>query len=171
MRKDLERLHRVSLSVLGVWIILGSLVTPLAEGKKRRSNSSLPLKIIEITASPKPFKVGDGELSLSIVVELPRKLKGAKILEFSALISSPSRTSMRFLTQRLPIPVEPNPQANSHVFTTLYWDGTDQTKSLVSSGLYRYEVRAKLMTEEGNSPRTKLESQRSRGTLEVINKR
>lgn len=156
--------------VIGIWFILCSLVAPFAEGGKRGSGRSLPLKIVEITTSPSPFEIGTGELSLFIVVELPRKLKGANILEFTALISSPSRSSMRFLTQRMPLSIQPNPQANSHVHMTLFWDGKDQTQKLVSSGIYRYEVRAKLMTQEGDGPRTKVASPRSHGTVEVINK-
>ncbi len=169
MRNESRTLRRVSVCVIGIWFILCSLVAPFAEGKKRGSGRSLPLKIVEITTSPSPFEIGTGELSLFIVVELPRKLKGADLLEFTALISSPSRTSMRFLTQRMPLS-QPNPQANSHVHMTLFWDGKDQTQKLVSSGIYRYEVRAKLMTQEGDGPRTKGASPRSHGTVEVINK-
>ena len=166
---DIRTWRRVCIGLLGTWFILSFLVAPFVEGKRRGSGRSLPLKIVEHTTSPSPFKVGDSELSLSIVVELPRKLNGANLLEFTALISSPSRNSMRFLSQRLPLTIEPNPQENSHVHTVLFWDGRDQAKNFVRSGLYRYEVRAKLMTEEGTSPRTKIESTRSRGTVEVIN--
>ena len=158
------------MGVLASWVILCFLAAPFAEGKRRGSGRSLPLKIVELSTSPTPFKIGDSELSLSIVVELPRKLNGANLLEFTALISSPSRNSMRFLSQRLPITIEPNPQENSHVHTVLFWDGRDQAQNYVRSGLYRYEVRAKLMTEEGTGPRTKIESKKTRGTVEVINK-
>ncbi len=170
VQNDIRTWRRVSVGVLGTWFILCTLVAPFAEGKRRGSGRSLPLKIVELTTSPSPFEVGNSELSLSIVVELPRKLNGANLLEFSALISSPSRNQMRFLTQRLPLSIQPNPQENSHVHTVLFWDGKDQAQNFVSSGLYRYEVRAKLMTEEGTGPRTKIESKRSHGTVEVINK-
>ena len=160
----------MSVCVVGAWAILCFLAGPIAEGKKRGSGRFLPLKIVEITTSPSPYEIGNGDLSLSIVVRLPRQLKGADLLEFTALISSPSRSSMRFLTQRMPLPL-PNPQVNSHVHTTLFWDGKDQTQKLVSSGTYRYEVRAKLMAQESDGPRTKIESPRSHGTVEVINKK
>lgn len=162
-------LNRLTVVSMATWLLLCWVVVPIADGKKRRSSRSLPLKIVEVTVSPSPFEVGKGELNLSIVVELPRKLNGANLLEFTALISSPSRSSMSFLTQRLPLSIEPNPQENSHVYTTLFWDGKDQAEELVSSGTYLYEVRVKLMAEEGDGPRTKIESPRSHGTVEVVN--
>lgn len=161
--------RRAGVWLVGVFAIFCFLLTPYANGKKSGSGRFLPLKIVEITTSPSPYEIGNGNLSLSIVVRLPRQLKGADLLEFTALISSPSRSSMRFLSQRLPLS-QPNPQVNSHVHTTLFWDGKDHTEKPVSSGTYRYEVRAKLMAQEGDGPRTKMESQRSHGTLEVINK-
>jgi hypothetical protein len=168
--KATKTCRRVSVYVIGAWAIFCFLVAPFAEGKKRGSGRFLPLKIVEITTSPSPYEIGTGELSLSIVVRLPKQLKGADLLEFTALISSPSRSSMRFLTQRMPLP-QANPQTNSHVHTTLFWDGKDQSQKPVDSGTYRYEVRAKLMAQEGDGPRTKMESPRSHGTVEVINKK
>ena len=159
----------MSVWVIGACALLCFLTASLAEAKKKGSGRFLPLTIVEVTTSPSPYDIGTGELSLSIVVRLPRQLKGADLLEFTALISSSSRSSMRFLTQRMPLPA-PDPQVNSHVHTTLFWDGKDQTEKVVSPGTYRYEVRAKLMAQEGDGPRTKMESQRSHGTLEVIHK-
>jgi hypothetical protein len=168
--KATKTFHRIGVWAVGTWAILCFLTVPFAEGKKRGSGRLLPLKVVEITTFPSPYEIGNGDLSLSIVVRLPRELKGADLLEFTALISSASRSSMRFLTQRMPLS-QPNPQVNSHVHTTLFWDGKDQTQQFVSPGTYRYEIRAKLMTQEGDGPRTKMESARSHGTVEVINKR
>jgi hypothetical protein len=168
--KEEKTCRRVSMFVVGALAILCFVGTPFVEGKKGGSGRFLPLKIVEITISPSPYEIGTGDLSLSIVVRLPRQLKGADLLEFTALISSPSRSSMRFLTQRMPLS-QPNPQVSSHVHTTLFWDGKDQTQTPVSSGTYQYEIRAKLMAQEGDGPRTKMESPRSHGTVEVINKK
>ena len=170
MLKESAIINRVCVCVVGACAMVYMLAAPLAEAKKRGSGRFLPLKIVEITTSPTPYEIGRGELSLSIVVRLPRQLKGADLLEFTALISSPSRSSMRFLTQRMPLPPS-NPQVNSHVHATLFWDGKDQAQKPVSTGTYRYEIRAKLMAEEGDGPRTKMESPRSHGTLKVINKK
>lgn len=170
LRKKTKRVRRLSVWVIGGCAIICFLVASFAEGKNAGSGRNHPFKILEIATSPSPFEVGIGELRLSIVVQLPKKLKGADLLEFTALISSPSRSSMRFLTQRIPLSVQPDPHTNSHVHATLFWDGRDQTQQLVGSGTYRYEVRAKLMAEEGDGPRTKMESPRSHGTVEVINK-
>lgn len=160
---------RLSVVVLGTWVLVVSLLMPSAEGKRRRSMPMPALTILEVEASPSPFEIGKGELALSVVVQLPRRLNGANLLEITALISSPSKHSMRFLSQRIPLSLESGLQGESRVHTTLIWNGRNQAQELVSPARYRYEVRAKLMAEKGDGPRAKVVSRRSRGTVEVIN--
>lgn len=161
--------HWLSVVLVGIGVILNFGGVSTIKGESRGSARDFTLKIVELTSSPSPFELGKSELKLSVVVELPRKLNGANLLELTALISSPTQSSMRFLFQRLPLTLQPKPQENPHVHTALFWDGKDQNKNLVSPGTYRYEVRAKLMLEGGDGPRTKIVSERSHGTVEVIN--
>ena len=147
-----------------------SLSDSSADAKRRRSRSSTPpLKIVEVTTSPTPFPVGTSLLEFSIVVELPKDPRGSNVLEISSLIASPTSRSIRFLSQRVPIVSQINRRQKPRVPATMIWDGRDQTGELVESGSYHYEVRAKLMVDEGDGPRTKMVSLRARGMIEVSN--
>ena len=61
------------------------------------------LKVLELKISPTPYTVSAGALEFSAVVQLPKELDGATILEVSSLVSSPSKTSIRFLSLRKPL--------------------------------------------------------------------
>ena len=157
---------------LGLWgLVIGVLVlsfmVPSAEGKRRRSKALPPLKILEVVPSHLSFEVGKEDLTLAVVVALPSRLQGIKLLEITALISSPTQRSMRFLTQRIPLEVGSIAQSNSQVHTTLLWNGKNQAQEFVPPGTYRYEVRAKLMAEQGNRLQARVVTRRSRGTIEV----
>lgn len=103
------------------------------------------------------------------MVQLPRELNGASILEVSSLVTSPSKTSLRFLTARKPI--EPHTTADGadppRVSLVLKWDGFDHKKQPVAAGTYAFEVRAKLLIDGEKGPRTMMVSWPKRGTLEV----
>ena len=55
------------------------------------------------------------------------------------------------------------PRANLH----LSWDGKDQTKQMVQTGRYDYEIRAKLLEVSDKGPRTQMVAWPKRGVLEV----
>ena len=128
------------------------------------------LKVLELKISPTPYTVSAGSLEFSAVVQLPRELDGATILEVSSLVSSPSKTSIRFLSLRKPLespeatPVSTEP---SKVSVVLTWDGMDHTKSPAEAGTYHFELRAKLLSNGDKGPRTLMVSWPKRGTLEV----
>ena len=90
------------------------------------------LKVLELKISPTPYTVSVGALEFSAVVQLPKELDGATILEVSSLVTSPSKTSIRFLSLRKPLesavatPVSTEPPRISVVLT---WDGMDHTKT------------------------------------------
>ena len=153
-----------------------------AEAKRKAPSRPEPdLHIVSVTASQEPYFPGRGTLDLSIEVVLPKDLAGATLLEVTSLISSPSKRSLRFLSSRQPIevPSAADPPAQSHtsaadhaagparLVVSLSWDGTDQTRQLVTHGRYHYEVRAKLLTVGENGPRTQTVSWPKRGTVEV----
>ena len=83
------------------------------------------------------------------------------------MISFPSKRSIRFLYNRLSLDEALNLSGKSKISTTLLWDGKDQTKQLVRPGIYKYEVRAKLMTYSDGPPLTKIASLRAHRELEV----
>jgi hypothetical protein len=128
------------------------------------------LKVLELKISPKPYTVSAGSLEFSALVQLPRELDGATILEVSSLVSSPSKTSIRFLSLRKPLelpvatPISTEPP---RVSVVLSWDGMDHTKEPAEAGTYHFELRAKLLSNGDKGPRTLMVSWPKRGTLEV----
>ncbi|GKS56915.1 hypothetical protein YTPLAS18_04420 [Nitrospira sp.] len=157
-----------------------------AWAKKRRSapRKEPQLKIIEVNIKPVPYVPQQGDLEFSVTVDLPPDVERAALLEVTALISSPSRSSLRFLSYRESI--EPllklasaTERPAQHVSTaagkapsprvhiTLTWDGKDHTKQEVSPGTYHYELRAKVIGKGDNTPRALTVSWPKRGTLAV----
>ena len=104
------------------------------------------------------------------MIQLPKELNGANILEVSSLVSSPSKTSIRFLSVRKPLEVASGGQdaaEQPRVSVVLTWDGMDHNKAPAEAGLYQYELRAKLLSNGEKGPRTQMVSWPKRGTLEV----
>ena len=155
-----------------------ALDTDWADARRKPVQRTEPdLRIISVTTSPASYSPGSGPVELSIEVELPKDLAGSTLLEVSSLISSPSKSSMRFLSVRQTIEAA-HPAASpgsgasaasapSRVSVSLTWDGTDQTKHPVEQGRYNYEVRAKLLAVGEKGPRTQMVSWPKRGTLDV----
>src|SRR6187549_24326 len=172
MRPTCLRLTAVFL----VWTIAGSLLimSPgAASAKSKPTKAPRPepeLKVLELKISPNPYRVSAGALEFSAIVQLPKELDGATILEVSSLVTSPSKTSIRFLSQRKPLespaatPISTEPPRLSVVLT---WDGMDHTKVPAEPGTYHFELRAKLLSNGDKGPRTLMVSWPKRGTLEV----
>lgn len=160
-----------------VWVVLCAMLllwTPLdasAKSKPHRPPRPEPeLKILDLNVSPNPYIASSGPLQFSALVQLPKELDGATLLEVSSFITSPSKNSLRFLTARKPL--EPhtastNGAAPPHVSVLLTWDGLDQRKTPAGAGLYHYEVRAKLLANGEKGPRTQMVAWPKRGTIEV----
>jgi hypothetical protein len=128
------------------------------------------LKIVGLTIAPTPYTLGDGPLQFSVTVQLPKDVKGDLILEVTSLISSPSKTSLRFLTHRQPLlipPAETRELERSTVAVELAWDGQDHRKQLAEVGTYSYEVRTKLLANGEQGLRTVMVAWPKRGMLEV----
>lgn len=142
-----------------------------AKRKKRRAPRPEPqLKILEVKVNPNPYTVTDGPAEFSALVQLPKNLNGASLLEVSSLVTSPSKTSIRFLSVRQPIePQTPSdaPPQPPRVSIVLAWDGMDHNKTAAEAGTYQYELRAKLLVNGDKGPRTQMVSWPKRGTLEV----
>ena len=129
------------------------------------------LKIVALNIAPIPYTLGNGPLQFSVTVQLPKEVDGDVILEVTSLISSPSKTSLRFLTHRQPIPTSSSAEGRterSKVSVELAWNGQDHRKQLAEAGTYSYEVRTKLLAANGEKGlRTLMVAWPKRGTLEV----
>jgi hypothetical protein len=146
---------------------------PVASAKSKPHQTPRPepeLKILDLKVDPNPYTISSGSLQFSALVQLPKELNGASLLEVSSFITSPSKNSLRFLTTRTPL----KPHAASTDGTTppqisvvLTWDGLDQKKIPSGPGLYNFEVRAKLLANGEKGPRTQMVGWPKRGTIEV----
>ncbi|MGQ0811147.1 MAG: hypothetical protein ACT4OO_07965 [Nitrospiraceae bacterium] len=173
----------VLLSLTGLMLLV-----PVADGEAKTKRKSAPrpepdLKIVQLSVSPNPYSMTEGSaLDFALVVELPKDLEGATMLEVSSLVSSASKNSFRFLSSRRPVESgshspSANGEANSNVSAsndpvprvsiTLQWDGRDQNKHQALAGSYHYEVRAKLLSVGEKGLRTQMTSWPKRGTVEV----
>ena len=169
------RLRRVQ-ALLGILAVCGSLMVSLpadcdAKEKPPRVPRSEPeLKIVDLNVTPTPYALGNGPLQFSVTVRLPKEVDRDAILEVTSLISSPSKTSLRFLTHRQPIQVPSavdSETGRSKVSIDLAWDGQDHRKQLAGVGTYSYEVRTKLLANGEKGLRTVMVAWPKRGTLEV----
>ena len=141
-----------------------------AKDKQPRAPRPEPeLKILDVNIAPNPYRPGNGPLQFAVSVQLPKELDGAMILEVTSLISSPSKTSLRFLSHRRPVEVHPVAGVTERpkLSIELSWDGHDHHKRLAGSGTYSYEVRMKLLKDGDKGLRTMMVSWPKRGTLEV----
>ncbi|MFQ5990991.1 MAG: hypothetical protein ACE5NA_01020 [Nitrospiraceae bacterium] len=164
--------------LLAVQLLAFSIAGDSADAKRRsskRSHSSL--RIIAVSPSATSYSPEKGPLDLAIEVQLPNNLYGDTILEVSSLITSPSRTALKFLSSRQALtapspdksaPADQTTDTDPRVHIILTWDGTDQSNQRAKSGHYRYEVRAKLLRIGYNGPRTALAARPVRGTIEVV---
>jgi hypothetical protein len=148
--------------------------TPLAASAKSKPHQAPrpepELKILDLNVSPNPYTISSGSLQFSALVQLPKELNGATLLEVSAFITSPSKNSLRFLTTRTPL--EPHAASTDgaaapQISVLLTWDGLDQKKLPSGAGLYQFEVRAKLLANGEKGPRTQMVAWPKRGTVEV----
>lgn len=153
---------------LSCCLALSCPVDGLAKTKPPRTPRPEPeLKIIELNVTPTPYQAGNGPLEFAVTVQLPKELNGATILEVTSLISSPSKTSLRFLSHRQPIQRPDSGTERPTVSIQLSWDGQDHRKQLAGPGIYAYEVRTKLLTNGEKGPRTMMVAWPKRGTVEV----
>ena len=160
---------------LGLLALCGCLAAFFpADGLSKVKPSRVPrpepeLKIVALDIAPTPYILGNGPLQFSVTVQLPKDMDGSAILEVTSLISSPSKTSLRFLTHRQPvlIPSGNGELERSRVSVELAWDGQDHRKQLAGVGTYSYEVRTKLLANGEKGLRTVMVAWPKRGLLEV----
>jgi len=156
------------LMVICLGMVLSVFLCEPVDAKKKRKRFIPSVKVEQVTTSPDPFIVGQSPLTLSMMVKVPLSTKGTKFLEVSALITSPTRRSMSFVSRRLSFAEATQGGLLSFVPIELVWDGKDQYDAFVPDGSYFYEIQAKLMDDTGNGPRTKVVSRKIQGTLEAL---
>lgn len=167
----MPRLFKISLKTLQIFclsLFVGFAFSQQVVAKQNKGPATSPVKISDVVISPDPFIIGKSPLKLTMLVELPSSLRGANVLEVSAMITSPTRRSMSFVAHRRLVDEQEAKGANLTVPVELVWDGKDQYHQLVVDGSYFYELQAKLMEDQGNGPRTKIVSHRVHGTLEAL---
>lgn len=161
-------LKRVILFIVMVAIASPVMLVDDADAKRKKRRYRAPsLKILDISTSPMPFAPGTGPLTITVDVGLPKNLSNVDLLEVSSMISFPTKRSIRFLYNRLPLDEIEASGNKKKISTTFLWDGKDHTDNLVSAGTYKYEIRAKLMSQKDGPARVKIVSLRARGELEV----
>lgn len=148
---------------------------------KTKGKSSVPrpepdLKILSLQAAPMPYRPQDGPFHFIATVQLPKEVDEHLMLEVSALVTSTSMTSLRFLSIRQPVNehVQTTPSANGdtpqkYVQVDLSWDGLDHNKQQIPVGSYEYEVRVKLLSNGEKGQRTQMLSWPKRGKIVVKN--
>ena len=159
--------HWVRLMVVFLGVGLTLCVSQDVDAQKSKRVSS-PVQVEQVATSPDPFIIGQSPLTLSLVVKVPLSGVDDQVLEVSALITSPTRRTMSFVSQRLSLAEATQGGHLNAVPVELVWDGKDQYDRLVADGSYFYEIQAKVMEDEGLGPRTKIVSHRVQGTLEVL---
>jgi hypothetical protein len=156
------------LLVICLGVILTFFLCEQADARKKRKRFISPVKVEEVATSPDPFIIGQSPLTLSMMVKVPLSAIDEKVLEVSALITSPTRRTMSFVSQRVPLVEATQGGLLRLVPVELVWDGKDQYDQLVVDGSYFYEIQAKVLEDKGNGPRTKIVSHRVQGMLEAL---
>ncbi len=170
---DLRR-TKLLLGLVSLWACLTTFFPEDGFSKVKSSRPPRPepeLKIVALNITPLPYTLGNGPLQFSVTVQLPKEVDGDMILEVTSLISSPSKTSLRFLSHRQPIQPPSaldGERERSKVSVELAWDGQDHRKQPAGAGIYSYEVRTKLLAANGERGlRTVTVAWPKRGMLEV----
>src|SRR2546427_343676 len=158
---------------IGAGLLATSLHEPSHAASAKARGRMPALKILTVEATPVPFFLNEHPLTLTITVALPKSIPDDALLDVTTLITSPSKTSFRLLTNRQTVAGSAAAGADgakslpSLVQVMQTWDGTDHTKHIVADGMYDYQVQAKLMMPGKNGPLLREASLKKRGKFEV----
>jgi hypothetical protein len=158
---------------VGVGLLATSLPDPSHAGSAKARGRMPDLKILSVEATPVPFFLNEHPLTVTITVALPKSVPDDALLDVTTLITSPSKTSFRLLTNRQVVANDAADAADgeksmpSQIQVMQTWDGTDHTKHIVADGMYDYQVQAKLMVPGKNGPLLREASVKKRGKFEV----
>jgi hypothetical protein len=174
----IPRLARLVFTVLSFVLLFAVGAEDLSAKSKQKSAPPREpeLKIVNLTISPTPYASNKGPLQFSVIVQLPKEVDHALMLEVSSLVTSPSMTSLRFLSSRQPITDHESAAIISgsasaeelepkRVRIHLSWDGLDHNKQPAPPGSYEYMVRAKLLRNGEKGQKTQMSSWPKRGSF------
>ena len=166
-------------ALLSVVFLLGGQTTDVLAKTKGKSSVPRPepdLKILTLHAAPMPYRPQEGPFHFIATVQLPKEVDEQLMLEVSALVTSSSMTSLRFLSIRQPVNEHAQTATSAtgdtqqkHVHVDLVWDGLDHNKQQVPVGSYEYEVRVKLLSNGEKGQRTQMLAWPKRGRFVVKN--
>jgi hypothetical protein len=170
-----RRLRLLILLSAVILLLVGQSVDGLAKSKKKNVPRPEPeLKILSLHAVPMPYRPQDGPFHFTATVQLPKEVDELMMLEVSALVTSSSMTSLRFLSIRQPVNehvlannVADGEMLQKRVHVDLAWDGLDHNKQQVPAGSYEYEVRVKLLSNGEKGQRTQMLAWPKRGKFVV----
>src|SRR5438132_11078873 len=89
----------VGLSI-SIALLATSLDAPSHAATDKPKGKFPDLKILSVEATPVPFFLNEHPLTLTITVTLPKSIPDDALLDVTTLITSPSKTSFRLLTNR-----------------------------------------------------------------------
>src|SRR5437879_12419916 len=85
---------------ISVGVLATSLHAPSHAASAKIKGKFPDLKILSVEATPVPFFLNEHPLTLTITVTLPKSIPDDALLDVTTLITSPSKTSFRLLTNR-----------------------------------------------------------------------
>jgi hypothetical protein len=158
---------------IGTGLLVTSLHDPSHAAGVELKGKFPHLKVLSVEATPMPFFLNEHPLTLTITIALPKSIPDDALLDVTTLITSPSKTSFRLLTNRQTVASDEAAGADgakslpSQIQVMQTWDGTDHTKHIVADGMYDYQVQAKLMLPGKNGHLLREASLKKRGKFEV----
>ena len=170
-----KRRVRLWVALIVIFLVAGQNGAVLAKTKSKLVPRPEPeLKIITLQAAPIPYRPHEGPFHFIATVQLPKDIDEQMMLEVSALVTSSSMTSLRFLSIRQPVnehvvsdkPTDGDP-SQKRVHVDLAWDGLDHNRQQVPIGSYEYEVRVKLLSNGEKGQRTQMLAWPKRGKFVV----
>src|SRR5438034_3787338 len=158
---------------IGAGLLVTSLHDPSHAAGVELKGKFPHLKVLSVEATPMPFFLNEHPLTLTITIALPKSIPEDALLDVTTLITSPSKTSFRLLTNRQAVANDSAAGADGaksiplQVQVMQMWDGTDHTRRIVAHGRYDYQVQAKLLVPGKNGPLMRQASRKKRGKVEV----
>src|SRR5436309_14091814 len=121
---------------IGAALLVTSLHEPRHAVSAKARGRMPDLKILTVEATPVPFFLNEHPLTLTITVALPKSVPDDVLLDVTTLITSPSKTSFRLLTNRQAVANDSAAGADGaksiphQVQVMQMWDGTDHTRRI-----------------------------------------
>src|SRR3989449_10790579 len=133
---------------ISVGLLATSLDAPSHAASAKVKGKFPDLKILSVEATPMPFFLNEHPLTLTITVALPKSVPDDALLDVSTLITSPSKTSFRLLTNRQAVANDAAGGADGAksiprlIQVMERWGASDHTRRTGADGLSDYPGQA-----------------------------